>query len=95
MEDTQCVIPSDHFVAAPFNLAWADHVNAKVIASNWRGDSLESEPGNGAQIFRVPDAPLNLQNDPSITVSTLIGINWEIGQVNGGTPVLDYRITYD
>jgi hypothetical protein len=43
----------------------------------------------------VPDAPLNLQNNPAITTATQIAIMWEDGVFNGGKEVTDYRITYD
>jgi hypothetical protein len=43
----------------------------------------------------VPDAPVNLLNNPSITSSFVIGFSWEDGSSDGGSPVLDYKITYD
>ena len=53
-----------------------------------------SESGNGAIILRAPDAPVDLINDPEITNSTQIGIIWSDGTWNGGSPIIDYRISY-
>jgi hypothetical protein len=43
----------------------------------------------------VPDAPINLQNDPSTTSDTVIRLTWTQGLSDGSTPVLDYDIYYD
>jgi len=40
-----------------------DSVYVKVIAANVYGDSVYSDVGNGAVIWIVPEAPINLQND--------------------------------
>lgn len=53
-----------------------------------------SSVGTGAKILTNPDAPLNLRNDPTITLATQIGIKWDIGLKDGGSPVIDYRVTF-
>lgn len=95
ISEAKCTVPSSHFVGSPFNLVWGSSIHAKVIASNWRGESLESGSGNGALIYRVPDSPINLANDDSITMATTIGLTWEKAVETGGTSVYDYRVTYD
>ena len=45
-------------------------------------------------ILRIPDAPINLRNVPSVTSATIIGIEWDDGVNNGGTEVIDYLIQY-
>jgi hypothetical protein len=65
-----------------------------VVAVNIRGDSVDSLDGNGATIFTNPDAPLNLANDPLVTSGNQIGLTWLEGVNNGGTPVIDYKISY-
>ena len=95
ISEASCSVPSSHFVGSPFNLEWGDQVFAKIIASNWRGSSPESGVSNGVVILSVPDAPINLVNVPAITDGTTIGIEWEIGVEEGGTSVLDYRVSYD
>lgn len=60
MDATQCIIPVATLRAAPFSLDWGTSVFAKIRATNIKGDSEESEPGNGGAIITFPDAPLNL-----------------------------------
>jgi len=36
-----------------------------------------------------------LQNNPSVTLATQIGVVWYNGGFNGGSAVIDYRIWYD
>lgn len=43
----------------------------------------------------VPDAPVNLQNDPSITSDSRIGFTWQDGASNGDKVVEDYRLLWD
>jgi hypothetical protein len=52
--------------AAPFELPWGASVYAKLKANNIKGESLESDAGNGAIIKTQPDAPINLAEDPLI-----------------------------
>jgi hypothetical protein len=78
----------------PYLLEWGSSIYARIIATNVKGDSLESIEGNGAVIIRVPDAPINLANVPSITTGSTIGLIWEQGVNNGGTEVLDYQLAY-
>ena len=51
--------------------------------------------GNGAVILTNPDAPTALANLPLITDATKIGLTWQTGSANGGTPVIDYRLSWD
>jgi hypothetical protein len=81
-------------VIAPFNLPWGSSIYATITAANIVGDSLASEPGNGAIILTNPDAPLNLANDPAITTANQIAITWNEGTNDGGSPVVDYTISY-
>jgi hypothetical protein len=46
-------------------------------------------------IQEVPDAPINLSNDPSMTTDTVIRFTYNEGPSNGGTPVTSYIIFYD
>ena len=34
-------------------------------------------------------------NNPAVTTKSVIGFSWSDGASNGGTNVIDYRITYD
>jgi hypothetical protein len=46
-------------------------------------------------IVLVPDAPVSPINNPAVTTKSVIGFSWSDGSSNGGTAVIDYRITYD
>jgi len=41
------------------------------------------------------DAPINLQNDFTITSDSIIGFSWSDGLSDGGSPLIDYRILSD
>lgn len=88
-------MPLDSLTADPFLLEFGDSVFAKVVAINYYGESVESDFGNGAVIQLVPDAPINLQDNVAVTTAYVIGFTWETGSSTGGSPILDYRITYD
>jgi len=89
-----CTIPSYKFVEAPFNLAWGSNLIAKVIAINIKGASIESDAGSGGIILTEPDAPVNLVNLPLITNANSVGLDWQNGANDGGSPVIDYRVSY-
>jgi hypothetical protein len=91
----ECTIPSSHFITEPYELEWGTSIQAKVIATNVRGSSLQSDSGNGAVIETNPDAPVSLQDAPLVTAATQVGLTWLEGAANGGTAVIDYRISYD
>lgn len=95
VQNTECTVALSKLTAAPFLLLKGYSINIRVIATNAYGDSLTSDSGNGAVIVLVPDPPINLANDPSITRDNVIGLVWEEAADNGGESVIDYRITYD
>ena len=72
-----------------------DSVNVKVISVNFYGDSVESVIGTGAVIQLVPDAPVSLTNDPTVTTDTQIRFTWSDGASDGGNSVIDYAVYYD
>lgn len=90
-----CSIPLATLIIAPFSLSKDQSVFAKVRAINFYGDGDYSSAGNGAVIVLLPDAPNYFQNDPSLTNENQIAMTWEDGLSDGGTPIIDYRITYD
>lgn len=93
VSETQCVIENMQFRVEPFNLPWASHIYAKVLAINLVGSSAYSAVGNGAIILTTPYAPQNLAENYENS-STIVALVWEEGVDNGGTPVIDYRIMY-
>jgi hypothetical protein len=92
MAETQCTVLVSTLRAAPFSLTWGASVYAKITATNYLGDSIVSLVGNGAIILTFPDEPINLENNLEVTWGTTIGLTWDEGFENGGTPVLDYTV---
>lgn len=41
-----------------------------------------------------PDAPTDLANEAVTTSATVIALTWTEGAENGGSPVIDYRVSY-
>lgn len=95
MTARSCTLPLSVLYAAPFNMVLGDHIYVKITAYNSYGDSFPSQPGDGAAVVFLPDAPYNLVNVPAQTTATTIGISWTPGDSDGGQPVLDYKIWYD
>lgn len=79
----------------PWNLDLGDSVYVTVTASNLYGESLPSPVGNGATVVQIPDPPIQLQDDTSVTTASVIGITWIEGISHGGADVIDYRVWYD
>ena len=42
----------------------------------------------------MPDAPINVANNPAVTSATKVGLTWQDGSSNGGTQIIDYTINY-
>jgi hypothetical protein len=90
-----CYISLATLTAAPFSLVQDDSVFVRIVTRTDYGDSVLSDPANGAIIWRVPDAPVSLQDDPTVTEDTRIKIVWSAGANSGSTPVIDYTVYYD
>lgn len=58
-------------MAPPFNLGLGASVYASVICMNGVGNSPQSSVGNGAiiEVSVVPDAPISLVRNPTVTVN--------------------------
>jgi hypothetical protein len=55
---------------------------------------VASPSGNGGVILRIPDAPIGFANVPALTFGNQIGLTWTQGVENGGTAVVDYRVSF-
>jgi hypothetical protein len=44
-------------------------------------------------VYTIPDAPINLTEDTELTGTSQVGLIWEEGLFNGGTPVTSYEIS--
>ena len=91
---TQCTIPLSVLTSAPYSLSLTTSVQAKVLATNVKGSSIDSTAGSGATIIFTPDAPINLVENTSDRSSTTLGLTWSEGNENGGSAIIDYRISY-
>lgn len=90
-----CTIALLTLRSAPYNLVQGESVWVKIVSVNTYGESVISDPGNGAVIQLVPEPPINLLNDPQTTSDVLIRFTWDQGLNNGGVNVIDYDIYYD
>lgn len=96
LESRSCQVALTTLRDAPFSLSPGTSVQAKVRSINFYGESAElSDPGAGAFIQTVPDAPISVQDDPEVTSDEQVKIVWTDGGNNGGTPVLDYSVYFD
>jgi hypothetical protein len=95
ISNTFCQVSLSNLIIAPYEHVLDESVWVKIIAENFYGDSLISDTGNGGLVKLVPDAPINLANDATVTIDTLIKFTWEEGASNGGDTVLDFSIYYD
>ena len=95
ISSSSCLVSVMALTVAPYNLTWGSSVFATVLATNIIESSGTSLEGNGAIILMTPDSPRNLRNVPAITNASQIGLAWDIGSANGGTPVFDYRVSFD
>jgi len=95
VQTRQCTIAIESLQQTPFDLPWGSSIYAKVSAVNIMGESQSSQGGNGAVILRVPDIPVNLQNQAAFSNAYSISIQWSDGADSGGTPIIDYRVWYD
>ena len=89
-----CTIPVNALKAAPFNVPWGTDITVKIIATNTKGDSDESNPGHGAIITTIPDSPVSLAENIVFRTSTTLGLTWLDGVDNGGDVIYDYKIMY-
>lgn len=95
LTNLQCSVPISTLRSTPYSLPWGSSIQVKLTTTNAVGTSDYSLVGNGAIILTNPDRPVNLQNNPAETSSNQVGIQWEDGSADGGSPVIDYRVSYD
>jgi hypothetical protein len=90
-----CSIQVTTLRATPFSLEWGSSINARIVATNIYGDSDQSVEGNGAVMITYSDPPINLQESVHDRTPTSITFGWDNAPMNGGSTVIDYRITSD
>jgi hypothetical protein len=82
-------------ISAPYNLEYGDNIYAKLLATNIFGDSPVSNSGGGATVVVVPDAPIDLIKDTTVSSKSIIKFSWTEAAFNGGMPVIDFQIIFD
>ena len=70
-----------------------EYYKFKVESRNSFGYSIAMSNEVTILAARVPDAPINLLNKAEITAAGVIGISWSDGAYDGGSPVIDYKIS--
>ena len=66
----------------------------KVLSRNSFGFSTSFSNIVNILTAILPDSPVNLANNVAVTASGTIGLTWAPGIYNGGSPIIDYRISY-
>jgi hypothetical protein len=64
-----------------------------VSARNAVGEGQLSE-SLSVYAATIPDAPLAVANVPGLTTGFQVGLTWQDGSYDGGSPVLDYLVSY-
>jgi hypothetical protein len=90
-----CHVALDTLIVPPWSLVMNEEVWVQIIAFNYYGESLISDSGNNGLIKLIPDAPVNLLDDRSVTNDDRIKFTYEEGASDGGDPVIDFYIYYD
>jgi len=65
----------------------------KVTARNSVGSS-EKSTALSVLAATIPDAPINLANDPTVTNAYQVGLTWNVGKYDGGSPVIDFQVSF-
>ena len=81
--------------ASTYSLPWGSSIFAQVVATNIYGDSATSSSGNGAVILTIPDAPTSIVESMALKSGKTISLSWSDGSKDGGSPVIDYQISYN
>lgn len=92
IDNTTCDINIATLLASPYNIDGGDSIWAKLVATNVYGDSEQSFEGNGAYYTRIPDSPINLQEDRTDKTSSTLKVTWTDGPNDGGLSLLDYKV---
>ena len=73
----------------------ASHVyKFKVEARNSFGYSLLYSNEVSIRSASISDAPINLSNNVAVTAAGVVGLTWSNGASSGGSPIIDYSISY-
>ena len=65
----------------------------KVKSNNAYGLSLTYSNDVSIRAASVPTKPLTFANDAAVTASGIVGLKWTVPSSDGGSPVVDYKIS--
>ncbi len=68
--------------------------NFKVESRNAFGFSTTYSNEATIRAASLPNAPILLANNVEVTAAGTVGLTWSPGAYDGGSPVIDYRISY-
>jgi hypothetical protein len=80
--------------ADPFSIQKGSELLSKVVATNSFGDSELSEASSAGLFILVPDAPIDLLNDSTVTSANSIKFSWSDGD-DGGSVITSYAVYFD
>lgn len=70
-----------------------DTLFAKVKAENIYGETELSTESAGVIYLREPDSPISVIEDRTAKTDSIINLVWTDGSNNGGTAIIDYRVS--
>ena len=76
-------------------MAYGTGVLVKVTAFNSIGDGPASAVGGDAVSAVVPNPPEQLTRNELFTTIEYISLTWSDADFDGGSPVIDYTVSYD
>ena len=73
---SQCLVPLTTLALPPYNLVFNDGICYQVSATNFFGESPVSNTGCGALMLVVPNAPVKITKNSSLSSQSVISFSW-------------------
>ena len=73
----------------------ASHIyQFKIESRNNFGYSTAASSVISIRSAAIPSAPASLANNVAVTTAGVVGLTWIASASNGGSPIIDYSISY-